>query len=169
MTFRYRGMVEMFLDRPLTDAELQEVPSIAELTDDQVAVIAAIRPRNRNAPLVYVKAVVPTADHREVMKLIDEDIERIAVERRPPEELPNQDWFERHAGRPLSPRERVRVGSLEELSPAHIELARTLARADPTTCFLYLKRVALGESTERCHELARHLAEDAPPAGPAEG
>lgn len=159
MTFRHRGMVEMFLDRPLTEDELQEVPSIDDLTDDQIAVIAAIRPRNRNAPLVFVKAVVPTAGHREVLKLIDEDIERIAAERRPPEELPNESWFEHHAGRPLSPMERVRVESFEQLSPEHIELARTLARADPTTCFLYLKRVALGESTERCHELAKHLAE----------
>ena len=159
MTFRDRGMVEMFLERPLTDAELQEVPSIDKLTDEQIAVLAAIRPRNRIAPTVYVRAIVPTADYREVMKLIDEDIERIAIERRPPEELPNQHMFEQCAGRPLRPMERVRVESFEKMSSDQIELARTLARANLATGFLYLSRIVPGESTERRHELAKHLAE----------
>jgi hypothetical protein len=152
-------MVEMFLERPLTDAELQEVPSIDQLTDDQIAVVAAIRPRNCIAPALYVKAVVPTADHYDVRKLIDEDIERIAIERRPPEELPNQHMFEHYAGRPLRPMERVRVESFEKMSSDQIELARTLARADFATGFLYLTRIVPGESTERRHELAKHLAE----------
>src|SRR5690348_6198158 len=115
MTSRHRGSIEMFLERPLTEAELQEVPSIEQLTDEQIAVLAANRPRNRIAPTVYIKAVVPTADYREVMKLIDEDIERIAIERRPPEELPNQHMFEHYAGRPLRPMERVRVESFEKM------------------------------------------------------
>lgn len=159
MTFRFRDQVEMCLGRSLTDAELQEVPSLDQLTDDQIAVVAAIRPRNRIAPTVYVKAVVPTAEHADVMKFIDEDIERIAIERRPPEELPNQQLFEHYAGRPLKPIERVRVESFEKMSSEQIELARTLSRADPTTGFLYLSRIVPGESTERRHELAKHLAE----------
>lgn len=158
MTFRHRDQVEMFLGRPLTDAELQQVASLDELTDDQIAVVAAIRPRNRIAPTVYIKAVVPTAEHADVMKFIDDDIERIAIERRPPEELPNQHMFEHYAGRPLRPMERVRVESFEKMSSEQIELARMLARADPTTGFLYLTRIVPGESTERRHELAKHLA-----------
>ena len=159
MTFRFRGQVEAELERPLTDAELQEVASIDELSDAQIAVIATIRRRNLMAPMLYVKAIVPTADHRDVMKLIDEDIERIAIERRPPEELPNQHVFEHYAGRPLRPGERARVESFEKMSSEQIELARTLARADLATGFLYLSRVVPGESTERRHELAKHLAE----------
>jgi hypothetical protein len=159
MTFEFRHQVEMFLRRPLTDAELQEVPSLDQLTDDQIAVIATIQPRNLIAPVLYVKAVVPTADHAEVMKLIAEDIERIAVERRPPEELPNQHMFEHYAGRPLRPMERVRVESFEKMSHDQIQLARTLARASLATCFLYLSRIVPSESTERRHELAKHLAE----------
>lgn len=159
MTFRFRGQVEAELERPLTDAELQEVASLDELTDDQIAVVAAIRPHNRIAPMLYVKAVVPTAEHDDVMKFIDEDIHRIAIERRPPEELPNQHMFEHYAGRPLRPMERVRVESFEKMSNEQIELARTLARADLATGFLYLSRIVPGESTERRHELAKHLAE----------
>jgi hypothetical protein len=162
MIFKFRDQVEMFLGRSLTDAELQEVPSLDQLTDDQIAVLAAIRPHNRIAPTVYVKAVVPTADHADVMKFIDEDIERIAIERRPPEDLPNQHMFEHYVGRPLRPMERVRVESFEKMSSEQIELARVLARADPTTGFLYLTRIVPGESIERIHELAKHLAESSP-------
>jgi hypothetical protein len=159
MTYTVRGQVEQHLGRELTDAELQEVGSIDELTDDQIAVLAEIRPRNRIAPMIYVKAIVPTAEHDAVMKLIDEDLERIVNERRPPEELPNENMFEHHAGRPLRAPERVRVESFEKMSPQQIELARTLARADLATGFLYLSRIVPGESTERRHELAKHLAE----------
>ena len=159
MTFRYRGQVEGELGRPLTEAELKEVASIDELTDDQIAVVAAIRQHNRIAPMLYVKAIVPTADHTDVMKFIDEDIQRIAIERRPPEDLPNQNWFEHYAGRPLTPMERVRVESFEKMSSDQIALARTLARANLATGFLYLTRIVPGESTERRHELAKHLAE----------
>jgi len=102
---------------------------------------------------------VPTAEHAEVMKLLDEDIERIATERRPPEELPNQHMFEHCAGRPLRPMERVRVESFEKMSSEQIELARMLSRANLATGFLYLTRIVPGESTERRHELAKHLAE----------
>jgi len=108
--------------------------------------------------MLYVKAVVPTADHAEVMKFIDDDIERIAVERRPPEELPNQRIFEHYAGRSLRPMECVRVESFEKMSNDQIELAQLLARADSATGFLYLARIVPGESIERIHELAKHLA-----------
>jgi hypothetical protein len=157
--FRHQHQVEDDLGRPLTDAELQEVASLDQLSDEQIAVIAAIRPHSCISPLVYVKAVVPTARHDHVKKLIDEDIQRIAIERRPPEELPNQHMFEQCAGRPLRPMERVRVESFEKMSSDQIELARTLARANLATGFLYLSRIVPGESTERRHELAKHLAE----------
>jgi len=157
--FEFQAQVENDLGRSLTDAELQEVASLDQLSDEQIAVVAAIRPHSCISPLVYVRAIVPTADYYDVTKLIDEDIERIAVERRPPEELPNQHMFEHYAGRPLRPMERVRVESFEKMSHEQIELARTLARADPTTGFLYLTRIVPGESTERRHELAKHLAE----------
>lgn len=161
MTFRfhYQQQVENSLGRPLTEAELQEVTSLDQLSDEQIAVIAAIRPRNCISPLIYVRAVVPEANYDDVKKLINEDIERIAIERQPPEELPNQHMFEHYAGRPLRPMERVRVESFEKMSHDQIQLARTLARAAPTTCFLYLCRIVPGESTERRHELAKHLAE----------
>lgn len=57
----------MFLERPLTNAELQEVASLDVLTDAQIVVVAAIRPYNRIAPLVYAKAVIPAAEHADVI------------------------------------------------------------------------------------------------------
>lgn len=157
--FEFQAQVEYDLGRPLTDAELQEVPSLEQLSDDQIAVAAEIRRDHYITPMVYVRAVVPTASYSDVRRFLDEDIERIAIERRPPEELPNQAWFEHYAGRPLLPIERVRVESFEKMSSEQIELARTICRADPTTGFLYLTRIVPGESTERRHELAKHLAE----------
>lgn len=156
---RFQAQVEADLGRPLTEAELQEVPSLDHLTDDQIAVAATLRSLHYITPMLYVKAIVPTARHTDVRRFLDEDIERIAVERRPPDELPNQQLFEHYAGRPLRPMERVRVESFEKMSNEQIELARTLCRADSTTGFLYLSRVVPGESTERRHELAKHLAE----------
>jgi hypothetical protein len=153
--FQFQAQVEYDLGRPLTDAELQEVPSLDELTDEQIAVAAAIRAHHYISPMVYVKAIVPTADHSAVRKFLDEDIQRIAIERRPPEDLPNQNWFEHYAGRPLTPMERVPVESFEKMSSDQI----ALARANLATGFLYLTRIVPGESTERRHELAKHLAE----------
>jgi hypothetical protein len=157
--FEFQAQVEYDLGRPLTDVELQEVASLDELSDEQIAVVAAIRPHSSISPLVYVRAVVPAANYADVKKLIDEDIERIAIERFPPEELPNQQLFEHYAGRPLRPIERLRVESFEKIRPEQIDLARTLARAGLATCFLYLSRIVPGESIERRHELAKHLAE----------
>jgi hypothetical protein len=54
--------------------------------------------------------------------------------------------------------ERVRVESFENMSNEQVELARMPARADLATGFLYLSRIVPTESTERRHELAKHLA-----------
>ena len=159
LRFQFQDQVEYDLGRPLTEAELQESPSLDQLTDEQIAVAAAIRSRHYITPMVYIKAIVPTADHAVVRRFLDEDIERIAIERRPPEELPNQNLFEADAGRPLHPMERVRVESFEKMSSEQIALARVLARVNPTTCFLYLTRIVPGESIERTHELTKHLEE----------
>jgi hypothetical protein len=160
--FEFQAQVEYDLGRPLTDAELQEVPSLDELTDEQIAVAATIRAHHYITPMVYVKAIVPTAPHSEVRRFLDEDIQRIAIERRPPDDLPNQNMFEHYAGRPLRAMECVRVESFEKMSSEQIALARTLSQASLATGFLYLSRIVPGESTERRHELAKHLAESLP-------
>jgi len=49
--------------------------------------------------------------------------------------------------------------SLPVKSTEQIELARTLARANLAAGILYLSRMVPTESTERRHELAKHLAE----------
>jgi hypothetical protein len=168
MTFRFefQAQVEADLGRPFTEAELEEVPSLDQLNDDQIAAVDVLRRRNYITPMLYVRAIVPAAKHAEVRRFIDVDVERIAIERRPPEDLPNQNWFEHYAGRPLRPMERVRVESFEKMSSEQIALARTLARVNPTTCFLYLTRIVPGESIERIHELTEHLEESVTPGSP---
>jgi hypothetical protein len=154
---KHRAQVEMWLKRPLTDDELQTVSSFDALTDEQVAIVAAIRPRNLIAPLLFLKAVVPTATHREVVDFMD-TIEGVAIVRRPPPELPDQRIFEHFAGRPLEPADRARVGTIYKMNPAQIELVETLARKDRAVAFLYLSRVAPDDSIEVRNELAKHLA-----------
>jgi hypothetical protein len=153
----HRGHIENILGRPLTDDELQAADSLDALTNDQIAIIAELRPKNTIAPRLYVNAVVPTAKHADVSEFV-ESIDEVYVTRFPPPELPNEPIFEQYAGRPLMPAERVRVENVYELSSSQIELAKLLAHKDVSIAFLYLSRVAPNESTEQRHYVAKHLA-----------
>src|ERR1041384_2353814 len=98
----HRHQIEAWLGRPLTDSELRTVESLRELTDEQLAVVAAIRPRNLIAPLLFLQAVVPNATTPEIREVLD-DVEAFIAARHPrPAELANLPLFERYAGRPLS-------------------------------------------------------------------
>ena len=152
-----RGRIEDWLDRPLTDGELQPVGSFDTLSDEQVAVVAAIQPRNRIAPMLFLQAVVPTAKHQEIVDYID-NVQDVYVVRRPPPDLPDQQIFEHYVGRRLEPLERVRAGTVYKLRSAQVELAATLARRDLAVAFLYLSRVAPDDTIEQQHYLAKHLA-----------
>lgn len=154
---KHRGQVEAWLHRPLTDEELQPVSSFDMLSDDQVTVVASIQPRNRIAPLLFLQAVVPTADHQDLIDYID-NIQDVYVVRCPPLELPDQRIFEHYAGRPLEPAERVRAGTVYKMTSAQVELAKVLALKDLTVAFLYLSRVAPDETIEQRHYVAKHLA-----------
>jgi hypothetical protein len=154
---KHRGQVEAWLHRPLTDEELQPVSSFDTLSDDQVAVIAAIQPRNRIAPLLFLQAVVPAADHQNLIDYID-SIQDVYVVRHPPPELPDQRIFEHYAGRPLEPAERVRAGTVYKMTSAQVELAKTFALKDIAIAFLYLSRIAPDETIEQRHYVAKHLA-----------
>jgi hypothetical protein len=127
------------------------------LSNDQVAVVAAIQPRNRIAPLLFLHAVVPTAERRDIVDYID-NIQDVYVIRWPPPELPDQRIFEHYAGRPLEPAERVRAGTVYKMTSAQVELAKTLALKDLTVAFLYLSRVAPDETIEQRQYVAKHLA-----------
>jgi hypothetical protein len=154
----HRAQIESWLERPLTDDELRPASSLAALTDDQVAIVAAIRPHNRIAPMLFLKAVVPTATHQDVLDFMD-TIEEVVVVRRPPSELPDQRIFEHFAGRPLEPGERVRVGTVYKMTPAQIDLAKTLAQKDRAVAFLYLSRIAPDDAIEQRNDFAKHLAD----------
>jgi len=154
---KHRGQIEDWLDRPLTDEELRPVTSLEELSNDQVAIVASVQPRNRIAPMLFLQAVVPSGEFREILDYID-SIQDVYVARFPPPELPDQRIFEHYAGRPLEPAERVRAGTVYKMTSAQVELAKMLALKDLTVAFLYLSRVAAEETIEQRHYVAKHLA-----------
>lgn len=151
-----REQIEAWLGRRLTDSELQPVESLQALTDEQLAVVAAIRPRNLIAPLLFVRAVVPTASTSEIRELIDDLGAFIALRRRP--DLANLALFEHHVGRPLSAAEKAPAATLGEVSPAHLAIAATLARQAQTVAFLYLRRIVPSATTEACSAVVKQLA-----------
>jgi hypothetical protein len=152
-----RRQIETWLHRQLTEDELRPVNSLDMLSDDQVAVVAEIQPRNRIAPMLFLQAVVPTAKRLDVLDYID-NIQDVHVVRFPPPELPDQRIFEHYAGRPLEPAERVRAGTVYKMTSEQVELAKTLALKDLAVAFLYLTRIAPDETIEQRHYVAKHLA-----------
>lgn len=152
----HKRQIEDWLGRQLTNDELRPVESLDALSDDQLAVVAVIRPRNLIAPLLYLRFVVPSALTRELINLID-NIAGVVASRRPPLDLPNLPLFERYLGRSLEPVERMQVAALEDLSPAHIAAATALFNAEPMVGFLYLQRIAPAAPIEACSRLATQL------------
>ena len=152
-----RDRIEDALDRSLTDAELEPVESLAALTDDQVAIVAEIQPNNRLIPMLFLRAVVPSAEFDAINFYID-DVQRVYVERFPPPEIPDQRIFEHYAGRSLKPAERVLAGTVYKLSGVQIELLQLLARRDVTVAFLYLAYVAADDPIEVRHQVAKDAA-----------
>ena len=152
-----RGQIEDWLARPLTDDELRPVNSLEMLSDDQVAIVAAIQPHNRIAPMLFLQAVVPTATRLDIVDYID-NIQDVYVIRCPPPELPDQRIFEHYTGGPLAHAERVLAGTVYKLTSAQVELAKLLAPKDLTVAFLYLSRVAPEETIEQRQYVAKHLA-----------
>lgn len=131
--------------------------SLDMLRDDQVSIVAEIQPRNLIAPLLFLRAVVPTAKRQDIIDYID-SIEDVYIMRFPPPELLDQRIFEHYAGRPLEPAERFRAGTVYKMKSAQVELAKTLALKDLTVAFLYLSRVAPDETIDQRHYVAKHLA-----------
>jgi len=91
-------------------------------------------------------------------EVLDEDIERIAIERQPPEECRTRTGSNTTQAAGAADGARPRRVVREDVERTD-RLARTLARVNPTTCFLYLKRIVPGESIEHIHELAKYLTE----------
>jgi len=127
---KHRAQIESWLHRPLTDDELRPVASFDELTDDQVAVVAEIRPRHMIAPMLFLQHVVPNATHLEIRTFMD-NIEEVAIARRPPPELPDQRIFEHFAARALQPAERARAGTLYTAEPGADRAARAAGAQGP--------------------------------------
>ena len=153
----HRGQIESWLDRPLTEEDLRPASSLDTLSDTQVLIVASIQPHNRIAPLLFLQAVVPTAEYLDIVDYI-ENIQDVYVVRHPPPELPDQRIFEHYARRPLDPAERVRAGTVYKMTPAQIELAKTFALQDIAVAFLYLSRIAPDDTIEQRHHVAKHLA-----------
>jgi hypothetical protein len=154
----HRAQIERELGRPLTEEELQPVASLDALTEDQIAIAAQLRPHNRIAPHLFLRAVVPSAMYPEIEDLLENRIQDMYIARRPPPDLPNRALFELHAGRALEPAEQVRIATIYDMSPAQIALGEILAKKDVAIAFLYLSRIAPNETIEVRHDFAKHLA-----------
>jgi hypothetical protein len=154
---KHRQQIERWLDRQLTDDELHPVESLEDLTNDQLEVVAQLRPQNLIAPILYLNFVVPSATMAVLSPFID-NIADVVAARKPPRDWPNLPLFERVAGRALSASEKRSVATLQELSPEHLALATTLARQEHVVAFLYLGRVVPGVDADACDALVSKLA-----------
>lgn len=165
---KHRQQIERWLGRPLTEDELRPVESLDALADDQLGVVAAIRPKNLVAPLLYLNFLVPSASMDALTPFID-DIANVIAARgsqgfasgaRGPQsdDWPNLPLFERYAGRALSPAEKRPATNLQELSPAHLAITSLLAQQQETVAFLYLRRIAPSAAIEACSDLVKRLA-----------
>ena len=140
MTPDQRHQIESRLRRGLTPEELVEVASLDELSRIQLDVVATLAKREGVTPGIYVRSVVPTADHtvvRNFVLTIDAHIKA----RFPPDpaapRLSMEEFYEQQLGRALSDDERRVAGSLQELSEAHLEVARALSMIDPVYGMTY--------------------------------
>ncbi len=154
---KHREQIEAWLNRRLSDVELEPAASLEALTDAQLAVVAEIQPRNLVTPMLFLRAVAPDADRRAMQRLVD-DIEGVVAARKPPRDWPNLPLFERHLGRPLVPSEKATAVTLATLSPTHLAVATELAHKELPVAFLYLHRVVPNESIDACQALAKQLA-----------
>ena len=151
----HREQIESWLGRPLSDGELQPVVSLDALTDAQLAVVGALRPRHLIAPLLFLRAVVPSAATPEIRELLDNIDDVIATRQSP--ELANLPLFEHVAGRALTSTEKSRRATLVDLSPVHLAIATLLAQHDLTVAFLYLQRIVPSAEADACDALVRKL------------
>jgi hypothetical protein len=175
---KHRQQIERWLGRPLTVDELRPAESLEALADDQLDVVAAIRPKNLVAPVLYLNFLVPSAPMDVLTPFIDNIASVVAARKYPTSnraqpsgddsssgarstqshDWPNLPLFERYAGRALSPIEKQPANSLEELSPAHLAITSMLARQERTVAFLYLRRIVPSAAAGACDDLVKRLA-----------
>lgn len=78
---KHRQQIERWLGRRLTEDELRQVQSLDALTEGQLEIVAAIRPNNIVAPVLYLNFVVPSASMDALTPFID-NIADVLVARR---------------------------------------------------------------------------------------
>src|SRR5262245_58180016 len=135
-----RHQVEEWLERPLTDDELVTVPRLDVLSLAQLAVVDTVANRNRLACLLYLRGIVEDVTMTEATAFM----QRLERPRGGPA------WHasgERRAQveaclyRALTEAELAPVGSLGELTIAHLAVVRRLARYQRLAGFMYLEGV----------------------------
>jgi hypothetical protein len=157
---KHRRQIERWLRRQLTEDELRPVESLEALANDQLEVVAELRPQNLIAPVLYLNFVDPSATMADLTPFID-NIADIVAARKAPRDWPNLALFERYAGRALSAAEKRSAATLQDLSPEQIALATTLACQEQAVAFLYLGRVVPGVDVDACNALVSELATSA--------
>jgi hypothetical protein len=88
---KHRQQIEKWLHRQLTDDELRSVDSLAALTNDQLEVVAELRPNNLIAPVLYLNFVVASATMNELTPFIDDIAGILAARKQGEDSRPNHD------------------------------------------------------------------------------
>jgi hypothetical protein len=141
MTPDQRYQIESRLRRELTPEELVEVANFDDLSRIQLDVVAALAKREGVTPGIYVRGVVPSADHTDARNFVLTIDAFIKAKFSPDPEVPRlsmEEFYERQLGRALSDDERRTTDSLQALSEAHLAVAQTLSMIDPVYGMTYL-------------------------------
>jgi hypothetical protein len=141
MTPDQRHQIESRLRRELTPEELVEVASFDELSRIQLDVVATLAKRDGVTPGIYVRGVVPSADHTDARNFVLTIDAFIKAKFPPAPEAPRlsmEAFYEQHLGRALSDDERRTADSLQALSEAHLAVAQKLSMIDPVYGMTYL-------------------------------
>lgn len=132
-----RAQVEDALQRPLTDEELVVVADLAALSSSHLAVIERIYRRAPIAAFYYLSAVTNDGNPSALRRFVY-DFDEFIAQRDKPTGLRAQQLYESELGRALTADETVGATSLQSITRAQREVARTLAVKDRGVALAYL-------------------------------
>jgi|SRR5882672_8704655 len=156
----HKYQIEGRLRRELSSGELLEVGSFDGLRKTQLDLVAILARRSGVAAVLYVQAVVPSASPTDVRNFVL-NIEQFIAGKFPPGPkdypLRMEDLYEKELGRALTEEEKRPGRSLQELSAAHLAVARELSLKDPVHGMIYLGDIVPSASSYDRETFAENL------------
>jgi len=158
VTSAERAQIEMWLGRPLTDDELESVPTSSDLTESHARVLAHLyRKKSGTALVMYIHHVVPSAGIHGAHRFV-------AEYDGPPSNdstsgnLRMLSTYEHFLGRKMNRDEQQRQNSLQDLSAKQRIVARELARGDSIVAISYLTEIVKGSSGHERERMIQALS-----------